>query len=232
MVMIEFALVVVGVLLAFQINEWASERASAGERQLSAERLLEEAELDVAYNRQAVDYQQQVLRGLGFATGRIVGKKWQEADEERITAGLANARSMVALAPPSSVYEDVISSGELNKIGNFAIRAAIGRYRATLSFEERMRQQLQVPLAIYERIPAFRYDTDPAGKERIRLTVDFPTLLHDQQAQQVIALTAENHRILLMLRTRALRDSEQMCVALGAAVGRSCNRNLPPPRFN
>lgn len=231
-VTIEFVLVVVGVVMAFQINEWASDRASAGERQLSGERLLEEAELDVAYNRQAVDYQQHVLQGLRFAVGRIVGNKWQKADEKLITTGLANARSMVALAPPSSVYEDVVSSGELNKIGNVGIRAAIGRYRATLSFEERMRQQLQVPLATYERIPAFQYETDPKGKERIRLTVDFPALLRDRQAQQVIAITADNHRILLMLRTRALRDSERMCLALGAAVGRSCNRNLPPPRFD
>jgi len=86
MVAIEFALVVVGVLLAFQINEWANERASDGERQLSAERLLEEAELDVAYIRQAVDYERKVVQGLGFATGRIVGKKLQETDEKRITA--------------------------------------------------------------------------------------------------------------------------------------------------
>lgn len=232
MVAIEFALVVLGVLLAFQINEWASDRASAGQRQVLAERLLEEAELDLAYIKQAVNYQQNVVRGLGFATRRIVSKKWREADEERITASLASARSMVALAPPSSVYEDVGSSGEFNKIGNVGVRAAISRYRATLSFEERMRQQLQVPLTTYERIPAFRYETDPEGKERIRLFVDFPALLRDRQAQQVIALTAENHRIILMLRRRAFRDSAKMCVALGAAVGRACNRNLPLPRFD
>ena len=139
---------------------------------------------------------------------------------------------MVALAPPSSVYDDVVSAGELNKIGNVTVRVAISRYRATLSFEERMRQQLQVPLTTYERIPAFRYETDPEGKERIRLFVDYPNLQRDQQAQQVIALAAENHRIILMLRTRALRDSEKMCVALGAVVGRPCKRNLPPPSFN
>lgn len=232
MIAIEFALVVVGVLLAFQINEWAGGRASASERQRSTERLLEEAELTVAYNRQAVDYERRVLEGLSFATGRIANKHWQQAEEERITGGLAAARSMVALAPPSSVYEDVVSSGELNKIGNVAARATISRYRSTLSFEDRMRQQLQGPLSAYERLPAFRYETDPEGKEKIRLVVDFPALVRDRQAQQVIALTAENHRILLMLRKRALKDSEKMCVALGAVVGRPCNPNLPPPKFD
>lgn len=232
MIAIEFALVVVGVLLAFQINEWAGERANAGERQLSSERLLEEAELTVAYNRQAVDYERRVLEGLSFATARIASKNWRQAEEERITGGFAAARSMVALAPPSSVYEDVVSSGELNKIGNVAARAAISRYRSTLSFEDRMRQQLQGPLGAYERLPAFRYQTDPEGKEKIRLVIDFPALVRDQQAQQLIALTAENHRILLMLRKRALKDSERMCLALSSVVGRRCNLDLPPPSFD
>jgi hypothetical protein len=231
MIAIEFALVVIGVLLAFQINEWASEKASAGERQLSAERLLEEAELDIAYNRQAVGYERQIVEGLSFAIKRIAAKHWEEAEAGRITDSLARARAMVALAPPSSVYEDVVSSGELNKIGDVELRAAISRYRSTLSFEERMRHQLLGPLAAYERTPAFRYETHPEGRERIRLYVDFPSLLRDQSAQQVIALTAENHRILLMLRTRVLTDSEKMCAALGSAVGRPCNRNLPPPKF-
>ena len=95
-----------------------------------------------------------------------------------------------------------------------------------------MRQHLQGPLGAYERIPAFRYETHPDGNEKIRLIVDFPALIRDRQAQQVIALTAENHRVLLMLRTRALKDSERMCNALGSVVGRRCNPNLPLPRFD
>ena len=232
MIAIEFALVLVGVLLAFQINEWASQRARAGESQLAAERLLEELELGVAYHRQTVEYGNQIRDGLGFAIGRIVGNELQEVDEERIAVGLVKARAMVALAPPSSVYDDLVSSGDFNQIGSVSARAAISRYRASLSFEERMRQYLQVPLADYQRISAFRYEADPKGQEQIRLFVDFPALLRDRQAQQVIALTSENHRILLMLRTRALMDSERMCVALAASIGRSCNRNLPLPTYD
>jgi hypothetical protein len=232
MIAIEFMLVVLGVLLAFQINEWANGRADAAERRLATERLLEEAERTIAYNRQAVEFERSLLSDLGFAVGLIQRGSWRPDDEARMVNGLARARSMVALAPPSSVYEDVVSSGDLNKIGDVALRSAISRYRSTLSFEERMRQQLQVPLATYERIPAFRYKVDPAGNQRIRLWVDFPALLRDGQALQTIALTAENHRILNMLRVRALRDSEEMCVALAGAVGRICNRNLPPPAFN
>ena len=232
MVAIEFALVLVGVLSAFQISEWANQRARASELQLASERLLEELELGVAYHRQTIEYGHQIREGLGFAIGRIVANKLEEADEERIAVGLVRARSMVALAPPSSVYDDAVASGDFNQIGSVTARAAISRYRASLSFEERMRQHLQVPLADYERIPAFRYEVDPKGQKQIRLFVDFPALLRDRQAQQVIALTSENHRILMILRTRAFRESERMCVALATSIGRSCNRNLPLPTYD
>ena len=232
MVAIEFALVIVGVLSAFQINEWASQRARAGELQLAAERLLEELELGVAYHRQTVKYGNEIREGLSFAMRPIVGNKLQETDEERITTGLVRARAMVALAPPSSVYDDVVSTGDFNQIGNATARAAISRYRASLLFEERMRQYLQEPLADYQRITAFRYEADPQGQKQIRLFVDFLALSRDRQAQQVIALTSENHRILLMLRLRALKDSERMCVALAASISRSCNRNLPLPTYD
>ena len=232
MIAIEFVLVLFGVLLAFQINEWASQRARASKLQVEAERLLEELELSVAYHRQTVAFGEEIREGLGFAIKPNVGEELRKADEERITVGLLRARAMVALAPPSSVYDDVVSTGDFNQIGNVTARAAISRYRASLSFEERMRQYLQLPLFDYQRISAFRYEADPKGKKQVRLLVDFPALLSDQQAQQLIALTAENHRILLKLRTGALKDAERMCVALASSIGKSCNRNLPLPTYD
>ena len=74
--------------------------------------------------------------------------------------------------------------------------------------------------------------TDPEGRKRIKLIVDFPSLLSDRRAQQMLALTAENHRILLMLRRRAFKDSVDMCIALAASLGSHCNANLPPPAFD
>lgn len=230
MVVIEFVLVVVGVLFAFQINEWAAERASEEARQQASERLLEEVERNVAYIRQATDYEQGNVNALMAVIKRVNEGRGTPADETTLMSKIVSARSMVALAPPSSVYDDLVSSGELNRIGDERVRAAIGRFRSTLSFEERMRQQLQTTLPAFERIGAFRYSIDPNG--RLSMRVDFAALERDAQARQIVALTTENHRILLMLRTRALRDSERMCLALARSVGRACNLQRPPSSFD
>lgn len=230
MVGIEFVLVVVGVLFAFQINEWAAEKASADTNQQAGERLLEEVERDVAYLRQATDYEQENVDALRDGLSRARTGRGEPVKEASFTARLVSARSMVALAPPSSVYDDIVSSGGLNRIGDEGVRAAIGRFRSTLSFEERMRQQLQTTLPSFERIEAFDYSIGGSGQ--LVASVNFRALAGDRQALQIIALTAENHRILLMLRTRALRDGMQVCLALAKSLGRSCNLELQPPAFD
>lgn len=229
MVAIEFMLVVVGVLLGFQINDWGAERSQAAVRHEASERLLEEAERDVAYIRQATDYERHNVETLrSLLLGEAVALR-PAGDGSPLSERLVSVRSMVALAPPSSVYDDIVSSGELSRIGNEEVRAAVGRFRSTLSFEERMRLQLQTILPAYERLDAFNYRLDPNG--RLAVDVDFAAIDRDKDARKIIAIAAENHRILLMLRTRALRDSEGMCLALGSVVGRPCNLRLPPPKF-
>lgn len=229
MVVIEFVLVVVGVLFAFQVNEWAAQRASENSRQQASERLIEEVERAVAYIRQSTEYEQGNVDALRAAL-RFDAASGTFAEAEALMARLVSARAMVALAPPSSVYDDLVSSGELNRIGDEEVRTAIGRFRSTLSFEERMRQQLQAILPAFERIGAFRYALDRNG--RMAMQVDFAALERDSQARQIVALTADNHRILLTLRKRALRDGERMCVALAKSVGRKCNLRRPPPTFD
>lgn len=229
MVAIEFVLVVVGVLLGFQINDWGAERSQAAARHEASERLLEEAERDVAYIRQATDYEHHNVETLRSLLHDKAEALRPAGGALPLSERLVSARSMVALAPPSSAYDDIVSSGELSKIGNEIVRAAVGRFRSTLSFEERMRLQLQTILPAFERLDAFHYRLDQNG--RLAVDVDFATIDRDQEARKIIAIAAENHRILLMLRTRALRDSEGMCLALGRVVGRSCNLRLPAPKF-
>lgn len=229
MVAIEFVLVVVGVLLGFKINDWGAERSQALVRYEASERLLEEAERDVAYIRQATDYERSNVETLRLLLlGKAVASR-PAADGSTLAKRLVSVRSMVALAPPSSVYDDIVSSGELSKIGNEEMRAAVGRFRSTLSFEERMRLQLQSILPAYESLDAFHYRLDPSGS--LSVDVDFEAIERDRNARKIIALAAENHRILLMLRRRALSDGNDMCLALGKVVGRPCNLRLPPPKF-
>jgi hypothetical protein len=231
MVAIEFVLVVVGVLFAFQINEWAQRRSEARASREAMQRLLDESERDIAYLRLGVQYQQQIVGDLHYALHRIKTREWQDADVPRMERGLSKARYMVSLAPPVSIYEDVVASGALNNFDDPELRAAVSAFHSTLSFEERARQHFEDVTANYEKSDAFTYLADPQGEKPNALQVDFGALSNDRSALKTVALVAEDHRVLLSLRKQALNDSIKMCEALAKALNQQCNRNRPPPKF-
>lgn len=232
MVAIEFVLVVVGVLLAFQINDASIRRSADVARYEATERLLLEAEESVAYLRLAVSNQTRLVTRLNDVLARLERRRWLPADEASMSAALQGARSALPLAPPSSAYDDLVSSGGLSQLDDTRLRSAIGKYRATLVFEEQMRQQLRDDLPRYTDHPAYRALFTPHGERRVRLTVNFGTLVGDEAELGRLAYLAEQQRIMLVLRARALKHAQRMCVELGRYVDRRCDLRLPPPTFD
>lgn len=231
MVFIEFVLVVVGVLLAFQINDWAIGRSEAAARHEATQRLLEEAERDVAHTKGGLAFVQRVVDELHFALDKVIGNDWSPSDERRMRDAFVAGRFMTAMVPPTSVYQDLVASGAYNKIGTPDVRAAIDRFHSTLAYDERTRQQLLPVLRAYEDNPAFTYRVDPNSSRIVDLEVDFRALAADRAAQRTISLTLANHAGLRWTRKQALRDSIAMCVALAKTLDRTCNQNRPLPKF-
>lgn len=231
-VAIEFLLVVLGVLLAFQINEWATEREAAHERDAATERLLAEAEETVAYMRLGVSGHQKIVNELHFALGAIERGDWRIADKARTTMAFYRAGDVAPLAPPSAVYDDLVSSGALGKIGNAHLRSTIAKYRATLSFSSQHTDYVLAELPDLEDAPAFRYSFDPDEPRRLQLDVDYDALRNDELLREKLAMLVRLQRQVLTMRKRLLKDATRMCVELGRFVGKPCNLHLPPPKFD
>lgn len=228
MVAIEFALVVAGVLMAFQINEWANEKEGQSAREEATARLLEEAEMDVAYLKSAIAYESAIASDLALQL-RAVDQpelRREAAEDDQL---FNRARGIVPLAPPTTAYEDIVSAGNLTSIGDASVRDAISKFHATLSFEERMRQQLWNSVHSLEDVDAIETWIDPKGD--FHFTLDFDRLKSDRQDMRLVVHAAQNHKLATNFRKRALRDAEAMCKSLATAVGRPCNLNLPPPTY-
>lgn len=229
---IEFVLVVVGVLLAFQINEYSNGRAASNEREAATERLLAEAEESVAYLRQQVSMQQSLVDELNFALGRLQQGQWRPSEEPRMTDVLSGVTRGLPMSPPSSVYEDLVASGGFGRIGDAEMRSAMAKYRATLDFARQVREKLSKDMDRLEDHAAFHYAFSLQGEQRARLEVDFAALREDRLLQEKLAILADKQRIFLLLRKNAFNDATRMCVEVGRFVGRRCNLNLPPPASN
>lgn len=232
MVSIEFALVVVGVLLAFQINDWANARAEVGAQRKAAERLLDEAEQDIASVKEAKIFLDGVIGNLSFALDRLARKSWAAADERRMHDGLMTGRFMAAMVPPTSVYNELISDGSFSNIASPKVRASISRFHSTLDYDERTRQQFLPVLQEYESIPSLHYRVDPLAIKPPELTVDYRSLANDPDGQRILAVTTGHLFGLRWDRQRALRESIMMCRALAQSLQRTCNEHRPLPVFD
>ena len=232
MVAIEFALVVVGVLLAFQIDEYGNRRQAATAREAATARLLREAEESVAYLRQAADAHETQVADLTFALLRVQAGRWEPGDEARMTRGLARVDIALPLAPPSSVYDDLVASGIFGSIGNAELRSLVAKYRSTLAFYAEVQENLGRDDPRLEDAAALTYRFTPEGRRRTELKVDYPALAKDRLVQEKLARLADDHRAFLLLRKRAFKNAVRMCVALGAFINKRCNLNLPPPTFD
>ena len=223
MVFIEFVLVVVGVVLGFQINGWGTARADARERLEATDRLLEEAELDVAYLRQAVDRQRGTSDAVNFALQSLEAGHLDPSGRPRFVAGLFGLEGSLPLEPPTSVYDDVVSAGELGRLGNPELREAIASYHAALGFDQRVALDIQSKIrsSIEFAGVTVHYRPSQTG-DQTRIDFDFESLLRDQPFRKEMVRAGQMHVFLLARRRESFEAALRMCNLLGQWAGRPC----------
>lgn len=232
MVAIEFVLVLMGVLLAFQINNWGNRRTELSAHQEITERLLGEAEEDVAYLRTTVRAQKSRSRDLNFVLERIEAGELPRGETDRFASGLMGLEGTLPLSPPSTVYQDIVSSGNLTKIGDPSLRRLIGQFRATLAFEDRVHSQIQASVPSIIRFPAINVSYKPSENlGQTAVSFDFQGILADERLRKELVRTGQMQRFLLRWREQSLRDAVRMCVSLGQSAGKKCNLHGPPPEM-
>jgi hypothetical protein len=229
---IEFLLVVLGVLLAFQISQWASEREARIEREAATERLLQEAEETVAYMRLGVATQGQLVEDLRYTLSQVQAGTWRSADQVRMTRAMQSIINAAAPSPPTSVYDDLVASGTFGKIGDLRMRSAVANYRGTVANNVRFVDYFRQRMPDFEDYEAFRYVYAPSKNRLMQLQVDFLGLSRDSRLQESLALVADGQLIMLRNRQRTLKDAAAMCVQLGRVVSRPCDLHRPIPNFN
>lgn len=222
-VTIEFLLVLVGVLLAFQINEWASEREARAEREAATERLLHEAEDDVTYFRTMVQQHRTAVGDLNYALSQIQKGTWSKADKDRMTTGLTQSVYLDVPSPPSSVYQDIVAAGLLGKIGDPQLRSAISNYHAKLELLASLISYVRQIAPRLDDEKSLRYVYNAGGPRPARLEVDFAALVGDKQLQSRLALLNDRQWFILQNRVAVSHAAEAMCHELGRSLQRPCN---------
>lgn len=133
-VAIEFIIVMLGVVIGFQVTQWANDRALDQRREAALDRLHGEAEQVVAYHQSLLDVHERLNALRTEAIERLIANDWADANRADMAQGLNSVGILPAAFPPRTVYDELINAGEFASIGSPELRTAISAYYAQLTF--------------------------------------------------------------------------------------------------
>ena len=223
-VAIEFTIVVAGVVIGFQVSQWADNRALDQRREAALERLHDEAEQIVAYHRSHVDLHARMNALRTEAIERLIANDWADANRAEMAQGLNSVGILPAAYPPRTVYDELVSAGEFANIGSPDLRTAISAYHAQLTFLQGqidyVRDLIEDPLQVGQ--PGARVVYVPGTERERRWQFDFDSLSQDEAFLQRLLLGNNLQRAVTGWTREALAAALTMCEALAEATRRPC----------
>ncbi|MEL6996365.1 MAG: hypothetical protein AAGK67_17205 [Pseudomonadota bacterium] len=161
-VFLDFFIVVVGILIAFQITNWnEAQRDKDAARKYKA-RLITDVELSIQRNRLQISYGQQEVRQLDLVLAALDNCRLSEEDTPIFAAGLYN---MGKFDLPIMVMGTI---DELNATGNFPL---IGSPQLRRSVSETVRE-FHTKLAIDPQISGRTIPSINYVRSRVRFLLD------------------------------------------------------------
>ena len=220
--------VVAGILIAFELNEWAARRNEAERHARLMERLLEEAEVDVSALRHTRDI---VKRSVDAETKFAVelshggcpnSPNWDEVG----TVGL-----IPAVGAPTSVYEELTGAGGLASVELQAVRLALAEFHGQLDWTQRQVNyfrdaRIEVVEPSDRRV---RVTFDPAADEPEVWTFDRAALCKDPGFRSRFAAATRHHFVYASYLSDLTKDAVTMCASLAASLDRSCEPRTGGP---
>lgn len=130
-VVIETLIVVFGVFIALQVNNWNAGRLERVDTQNVLERLERDFELQLSLTNRSIG--QQVL--LLEATSRLITSiHTGEFDEQTLFEDVAFVDTISTLPGPSAAFQELVASGRLHLIRNEDLRDKLYEYDSSITF--------------------------------------------------------------------------------------------------
>lgn len=220
--------VLFGILLAFELQEWASRRSEAAKHQQLMERLFEETEIDISTLRAIRDVlADDMRREQSFAVALGNGQCPAAAEWEAV----GSLQMLPALTAPTSVYQELMGAGGLSSVERKDVRQSLAQFHGRLDWAQQQvayfREYRGEPVATSD--PRVTVTFDPTKEEPEVETYDRQALCRDHAFKNGIAAATRAHTVFTAYHDDAVKDAISMCIRLGNSLGRNCIPNFGGP---
>lgn len=131
-VLIEIAIVVIGVFLGIQVSNWNEARLEHDREQAALARLLREAENAVAYLDRFIEDQETLNRERERAVAFLFDAAGTSTPGTETADALQSLSHYPAMTPVRAVYDELTASGGFASLTSTAVRDAVSLYIAEL----------------------------------------------------------------------------------------------------
>lgn len=213
--------VVAGILMAFELNEWASRRSEAAKHREIMERLFEESEQDVASLREFRDKMLAMSKNeIEFSSDLSNGT----CPPEQMWSAVTTIQMLPSFDLPQSVYQELMGAGGLSSISDARARDAIARFNSELAWAEGQNEYFRTirpegvspaDTRVHLRLDAKADDPEVADYDRA-------DLCNDPFFRNRMIEATRNHMRVASYHDTVTAWAINMCGILGASVGRRC----------
>jgi hypothetical protein len=221
---IELLVVTLGVLLAFEFEQWGQRRERAAQERQFMEELFADTQSGVEELKELVEVHEKVLREAPTALEARGNPAKISALPRRRDFGCGLSRPL--LAPYNdTAYEELVQSGRISLLSDPRLRTAVrdlvasqnwGATQGTFTIE--LLNTSLPPLTPYYDITT-SLDSDPLCR------IDWPRLLADDQAVYAAIRLVRRHRVTWQVRKRTLALTLQVQQMLACKLGKpECKR--------
>lgn len=220
---IELVVVTVGVLIAFQIDQWGDRRKQAQEERRFLERLNAEYHRGIA-ELDDVDRDSRTVRA------QIKEAMAARGNEQRLEAlgnrgfgcGVGRFRSANF---NDTGFEELVASGRINLISDQALRSEVrglAAAQATAARQLQYARELMLQQLTYLD-GYYRFDMDRDGRSQCR--IDWPALVRDPKAVNAIVRGHRVHGFVMDERQKVRARSQALIRRLACILGKpDCQR--------
>lgn len=215
---IEILVVTLGVLLAFQIEQWAQQRQKRAEERQFLERLSQE------YRQAAIEMQS--VNDFHRRTVDQVGEAFDARNQPERLAALANENDFACgiiryrAAPYNeTAAEEMLASGRLNIVADLNLRAKLREVAAAQAGTARMVNYAR-QLTLEQMAPIVRHmRIDLAPGRQYRCRIEWEELFADQLAVNAAVRSYRVHGLVLNDGLKTLRLTQDAAQNLACKLG-------------
>ena len=208
----ELVVIIVGILVAFQVEEWREERQNQQDMQASLQRLAEETQKNLLNCGRFQPRHREVAIGVEQAFLSLRSGKLEDAATQRFETGLSRAAELPNFTLQVTVADEMISTGTLKEIDDRELRRAVAalqsyqRYMSS-SYSNRRTSVRTLSNALYQYIeidfvdPASVFGTGGefgvSLEAQTRVLYDFDEMVTDKRLINLFFEALDSHADLL-----------------------------------